>query len=440
MERIGRYDIQRELGRGCAGVVYQAFDPRVRREVAVKTIELPQGLTEAARAEVGERFLREAQAAGNLSHPSIVSIHDADEDLDTGKPFIVMEFVEGGNLRDRLETGPMERSAVAELGRTMADALATAHRAGIVHRDIKPANILLPASGGPAKLADFGVAHLDGSELTRSGATVGSPAYMAPEQVAGREVDGRSDLFSLAAVLYEALTGAKPFPGNDLPAVLYAVVHTDPVPPSRIRSGLPVAVDRFFRKALAKTPESRFQDAKDFRNGLDAAFLDRPPAPATAPAPPAGPGVSFKRPRSRPWWLLPAMLPLLAIVWHFAGGGAGAKLQVRVHSIVEAGRLDLLVDGKKVWSRKLDAPAPETKRRKLMRKLLRTGQQRFQREIGVGKGRHTVTARLWDRTAGARFEDSKEIEFGERTVHRVQVFAGGPFGKEITLVASPGSP
>ena len=249
-------------------MVYQAFDPRVRREVAVKTIELPQGLTEAARAEVGERFLREAQAAGNLSHPSIVSIHDADEDLDTGKPFIVMEFVEGGNLKDRLETGPMERSAVAELGRRMADALGAAHRAGIVHRDIKPANILLPASGGPAKLADFGVAHLDGSELTRSGATVGSPAYMAPEQVAGREVDGRSDLFSLAAVLYEALTGAKPFPGNDLPAVLYAVVHTDPVPPSRIRSGLTVAVDRFFRKALAKNPESRFQDAKDFRNGL----------------------------------------------------------------------------------------------------------------------------------------------------------------------------
>jgi len=460
MENIGRYTVQRELGRGCMGVVYLAFDPRVRRQVAVKTIELPGGLDAVAQAEFRERFLREAQAAGNLSHPSIVTIYDADEDPNTGKPFIVMEYVEGGSLRDSLQqNGAMQPAEVLALGHAMAGALGAAHKAGIIHRDIKPANLLMPPEGGLAQLADFGVARLDGSELTRSGATVGSPAYMAPEQVSGRQVDGRSDLFSLAAVLYETLTGEKPFQGADLTSVLYAVAHTDPRPPTSMRPGLPAGVDRFFRKALAKKSEDRYQDAAQFREGLDDQFRETPVVPAretgeatliesaglmeknaTSPtgnrSASEGPAnmhsaepATWRRFLRRPVVIAIAVLFLFWLI--FSGGDATLKLEAR--SAVEKGKLTVYVDGDKVWSTKLRAPLENGKSKKLMRKWLRVGQEQFDASINISSGKHTVSARMVDDKTDQSYEDSVVIEVQEDAVQGIKVVAGGPFGSELTI-------
>jgi predicted Ser/Thr protein kinase len=452
METIGRYTVQRELGRGCMGVVYLAFDPRVRRQVAVKTIELPAGLDAAAQAEFRERFLREAQAAGNLSHPSIVTIYDADEDPVSGKPFIVMEYVEGGSLRESLQqNGAMEPAAVLALGHAMAGALGAAHKAGIIHRDIKPANLLMPKEDGLAKLADFGVARLDGSELTRSGATVGSPAYMAPEQVAGRQVDRLSDMFSLAAVLYETLTGEKPFQGADLTSVLYAVAHTDPLPPTSVRPGLPAGVDRFFRKALAKKPEDRYQDAARFREALDDQFREAPVVPAqelgeatlvegagqmekhsVSPAgssPVSVEAGTWRRFLRRPIVMVAAVLFLLWII--FSGGDATLKLEAR--SAVEKGKLTVYVDGDKVWSTKLRAPLDDGKSKKIMRKWLRVGQEQFDTSIDISSGKHTVSARMVDDKTDQSYEDSVVIEVQEDAVQGIKVIAGGPFGSELTI-------
>ena len=267
--RIGRYEIERELGRGAMGVVYLATDPRVKRRVAIKTWHLPEGLRAGQREEFRERFLREAQAAGALNHPAIVTVYDADDDPATGTPFIAMEYVEGRSLAEILSAeGMLDPATAFDQAATVAGALEQAHAAGIVHRDIKPANLLVPAGAASVKVADFGVARMASSELTQTGISLGSPAYMSPEQVQGRPADGRSDLFSLAVVLYESLCGERPFKGDGLTALAYAVVHEAPVPISRRRAGLPKGIDAFFDRALAKKPEGRFLDAAAFREAV----------------------------------------------------------------------------------------------------------------------------------------------------------------------------
>ena len=181
MAKIGRYDIERELGRGAMGVVYLARDPHLHRQVAVKTYALPDGISEEMAKEFHERFLREARAAASLSHPGLVAVYDAGEDPARGLPYIAMEFVPGQSLKQRLETGErLDPAWVLAIGAVLSDALQVAHRAGIIHRDIKPANILIRAEDGAAKLADFGVARLKSSDLTQSGAALGSPGYMSP--------------------------------------------------------------------------------------------------------------------------------------------------------------------------------------------------------------------------------------------------------------------
>jgi tRNA A-37 threonylcarbamoyl transferase component Bud32 len=273
VQQIGRYRVESEVGRGAMGVVYLAHDPRVRRRLALKTYRIPEGLPPERQKEFQERFLREAQTAGSLDHPAIVTIYDAGEDPVSGVPFIAMEYVQGRNLHDLLGTcGPLPLSQACSLADTVAAGLHAAHSAGIIHRDIKPANILIREGDGAVKLADFGVARPPTSELTSAGQSLGSPAYMSPEQIRGGRVDGRSDLFSLAVVLYEALTGRRPFVGEDLASLGYAVVHTTPLPVTRCGQDLPTALDGFFTRALAKTPEARFQDGDSFRRALSEAL------------------------------------------------------------------------------------------------------------------------------------------------------------------------
>jgi Protein kinase domain len=269
MSSIGRYLIDRELGRGAMGVVYLATDPQLHRQVAVKTCALPDGLSEEQVALFRERFLREARAAASLSHPGIVTVYDAGEDETLGLPYIAMEYVAGQTLRQRLEKGgSLDPAWVLSFGAVLADALLQAHRAGIVHRDIKPANILIRDGDGAVKLADFGVARLKASDLTQSGVPLGSPGYMSPEQVKGADLDGRSDLFSLAVVLYEALCGKRPFRGDELVSLAYSIAHETHVPLARQLEGCPAGLDQFFDRALSKDPDKRFPDGAAFRQAL----------------------------------------------------------------------------------------------------------------------------------------------------------------------------
>jgi serine/threonine-protein kinase len=266
---IGRYLIERELGRGAMGVVYLATDPQLHRQVAVKTCSLPDGVSEEQAALFHARFLREARAAASLSHPGIVTVYDAGEDEARGISYIAMEYVAGRTLRQRLESGErLDPAWVLSFGAGLADALHQAHRAGIVHRDIKPANILIRDGDGAVKLADFGVARLKASDLTQSGVPLGSPGYMSPEQVKGGELDGRSDLFSLAVVLYESLCGRRPFRGDELVSLAYSIAHETHVPLARQLEGCPAGLDRFFDRALAKDPGQRFPDGAAFRKAL----------------------------------------------------------------------------------------------------------------------------------------------------------------------------
>jgi serine/threonine protein kinase len=258
-ERFGRYEILAELGRGAMGVVYKARDPKINRVVAVKTVSLA-GQAPEEELEYRERFFREAEAAGRLSHPGIVTIFDVGEEPETRAPYIVMEFI-GGQSLDKLlsrhdDKLPLE--AALQLALELAEALDCAHGQGVVHRDLKPANILL-TDDGHAKIADFGVAKLNRAPHTPTGRAFGTPAYMSPEQLNGEEVDGRSDLFSLGVVLYTVLTGYRPFQGNSAVTVSFKVVNREPMPATLLDTELPQGLDYIIARAMAKNPAERYQ-------------------------------------------------------------------------------------------------------------------------------------------------------------------------------------
>lgn len=269
MERLGRYEIVQELGRGAMGVVYKARDPNIDRLVAIKVVS-PEASMEPDKAkDLRERFQREARAAGRLSHPNIVTIYDASEV--EGRAFIVMEFIEGKTLESLIDAGQVfTLQDIASIGDQVAQALDYAHQHGIVHRDIKPANIMVTASG-LVKVADFGIARIAGTSVTRTGLAVGTPSYMSPEQVAGHKVDGRSDQFSLAAMLYEMLSGEKPFPGDSLTTVLYRIMQKDPIPLHQVNPALPESIDATLRKGMAKNPADRYPRVADLGHELLAA-------------------------------------------------------------------------------------------------------------------------------------------------------------------------
>lgn len=265
VDRLGRYEIVEDLGRGAMGVVYRARDPLIDRSVAIKTIACT-GLSRDEVETFEGRFFREAQSAGRLNHPNIVTIHEVGRDGELA--YIVMELLEGNTLRSILDSGlVLTETQVVDIAAQVADGLAFAHANGVIHRDIKPANIVVLANG-TVKIADFGVALMPTGSSTLVGTVFGSPKYMSPEQVAGQTVDGRSDIFALGAVLYEMLTGVPPFQGDDLAAILHAVLNTKPPPPSARRRNLHPGFDRIVARAMAKDPAQRYQTAYEMADDL----------------------------------------------------------------------------------------------------------------------------------------------------------------------------
>jgi serine/threonine-protein kinase len=316
-QKLGKYEIRRELGSGAMGVVYEGWDSGIARRVAIKTVRRDQ-LDRAEAAEILTRFQREAQAAGRLSHPNIVAIYEYGEEAD-GTAFIAMEFIEGRELKDYFDAN--ERFALPETGQIMAQLLAAlghAHQNGIVHRDIKPANIIL-LKDGTLKVADFGIARIESSNLTQAGAVLGTPAYMSPEQFMGQTVDGRSDLFSAGVILYQFLTGDKPFTGT-LTTIMHKVLKEEPPAPSELNVQVPRPFDALIKQALAKRPEDRFQSAAEFSAAITAA-LDSKPADATVVdmtvadfTPPAAPVIEKAVAQPRPETPKPAAkLPMPAL-------------------------------------------------------------------------------------------------------------------------------
>ncbi len=262
---FGRYQVLEELGAGAMGVVYLCVDPRLARPVAVKVLKDSEFMTVQERDQFHARFRHEAEAAGRLNHPGIVQI------FDIGPSYIVMEYLEGRSLSGAIKAGALlsVREIVALVQR-VSDAIDYAHRHGIVHRDVKPANIML-LDNGAVKVLDFGVARLDSSNLTAVGTVVGSVRYMAPEQMMGEKVDGRADVFSLAAVSYELLTAKAPFPGKSITEVVSRVVHGNHVPPREVDPRLPETLNAVFARAFTPRPEGRYVLAMDFARDLQRA-------------------------------------------------------------------------------------------------------------------------------------------------------------------------
>ena len=391
--RIGRYEIQRLIGRGAMGVVYQAQDTVLRRTVALKTISIGFAVDEHGRRAFERRFLDEARAAAALAHPGIVVVYDFGSDPKEKLLYMALEFVRGKTLEDILAAGmPLDWEASLATAVRVAEALHHAHQHRIVHRDIKPANIMVlgaaeaAASAHPdpeqrrrrihagvaVKIMDFGIAKIDRIELSMAGQVFGSPAYMSPEQAQAQPVDARSDIFSLGAVLYELLTGKKAFGGSDLQTILMRVACEEPVPVSRLVAGVPPVVDLVLARALAKSRDERYPNAKAIAEDLEDVLDGRPPrhtrvaakGPATvASAPgiadtlvgheaarPAGAGVALSLPAGKTVSLQVVegaergrvyVLATPRLLIGRAGGGVGADVELqdpeasRTHAAVE---------------------------------------------------------------------------------------------------------
>jgi len=266
--KLGRYEIVEEIGKGAMGVVYLARDPLIGRLVALKTFRISYSFKDAELEQFRARFIREAQSAGILSHPNIVTIHDVVERGEEGLAFIAMEYVRGTNLKSVLQEPQRPTLTFAcEILTQIADGLDYAHSCKVIHRDIKPANILITADNR-AKITDFGIARLDTSNLTQEGQLLGTPNYMSPEQILGRDVDHRADIFSLGVVLYEMVTRHKPFQGENLTVVSHRIVYDQFTPLREYTDDLPPGTEQILAKALEKDPGRRYQRARDMADDL----------------------------------------------------------------------------------------------------------------------------------------------------------------------------
>jgi serine/threonine protein kinase len=274
VRQIGRYQILGELGRGAMGIVYKAQDPAIGRTIAIKSIRLEDLTDETERARLRERLFREAQSAGILSHPGIVTIYDIAEE--NGMAYIFMEFVNGPPLEQMLkhEVTP-DKETLLSIFRQTGAALDYAHKKGIVHRDIKPANIMIHEDG-TAKVTDFGVAKIISQQMTVAGMMMGTPSYMSPEQIQGGEITGAADQFSLAVIAYEVLTGEKPFVADYMPSLLFKIVREEAMAPRRLNPTLGIQVDEVLRRAMAKNPKERFESCAAFIAALSVASSDTP--------------------------------------------------------------------------------------------------------------------------------------------------------------------
>jgi serine/threonine-protein kinase len=274
IETLGKYEIRRPLGKGAMGTVYEGWDPIIARRVAIKTVRIPEsGGDDPETEEALARFRREAQAAGRLIHPNIVGVFDYGETGDMA--YIVMEYVDGLSVKSLLDKQErFELTAVARIMTDLLNGLQFSHDRGVVHRDIKPANIMLTGEG-QAKIADFGIARIESSSMTQAGTVLGTPAYMSPEQFMGQVVDARTDIYSSGVVLYQLLTGERPFEGG-MSAIMHKALNTEPPLPSQIAVTCPPVFDGVVRKAMAKRPEQRFASAAGFLEAVQAALAGKP--------------------------------------------------------------------------------------------------------------------------------------------------------------------
>ncbi|HEY2337553.1 MAG TPA: serine/threonine-protein kinase [Burkholderiales bacterium] len=292
--KFGRFEVQKELGKGAMGVVYLGKDPKIGREVAIKTMALAQEFEPDELAEVKERFFREAETAGRLSHPNIVTIYDTGEEHDFC--YIAMELLKGGDLAPYVKQAnllPVEKS-VSIVARA-AEALGYAHKQSVVHRDVKPANMMYHPETDTLKLTDFGIARLTDSSKTKTGMVLGTPSYMSPEQLAGKKIEGRSDLFSLAVSLYQMLCGKLPFEGESMAQLMFKIANEAPTDILAVNPNVPPALVTFLDKALSKNPDERFQTGEEFAGALRAALsASAAPAQAAKAAAAGGSGVDIE--------------------------------------------------------------------------------------------------------------------------------------------------
>jgi serine/threonine-protein kinase len=267
LPKLGRYQILGEIGKGAMGVVYRARDPMINREVALKVIPLAEEFDGYELEEARTKFFREAEMAGRLSHPHIVTIYDAGED--GGTAYIAMELLRGTHLVDYTSASRTLPAAIAiELVARLADALHYAHQNQVVHRDIKPANVMFDAPSGELKITDFGIARLTDSNRTKTGVVLGTPSFMSPEQLQGRVVTGSSDLFSLGITLYQLLTAQLPFRADSMPGLMLKIAQEPHTPARLVNPALPEGVDAFFDRALAKPPAERYPNGAAFALAL----------------------------------------------------------------------------------------------------------------------------------------------------------------------------
>jgi eukaryotic-like serine/threonine-protein kinase len=366
--KLGRYEILQPLGQGAMGCVYEARDPVIDRTVAVKTVGSLLLGSQAAE-EFLERFRREARAAGRLSHPNVVPVHDMGVDEATGTPFIVMEYVDGVSLATVLKENPvLPLPQALELLEQVAAALDEAHRSGIVHRDVKPGNVFLDTRGR-VKVGDFGIARLPESDLTETGVRLGTPGYLPPEVLQGEKADARGDVFALGALAYQVLTGRRPFEGPTREAIAVQVLQSDPAEPRTLRPDLPAPVSELVMRALRRDPKGRPPHAGAFLEGLRATRPGPQPTLTTAAAVPA--------PRRR-------LLPWLAIAARLAAALCAAAFLVLKGPPGEATRA--APAGASAAPRATATPAPAPARPTARPALDETPRQERDGE-GPGKGR-----------------------------------------------------
>jgi tRNA A-37 threonylcarbamoyl transferase component Bud32 len=264
---LGRYEIDHELGRGAMGTVYVGHDPRIGRTVAIKTMALTEEFEDRQVDEVRRRFFQEAETAGRLNHPNIVTIYDVGEEHDLA--YIAMDCIKGESLDKHIRPDELlPLKDVFSIGAMVADALDYAHGQKVVHRDVKPANIIYDQVSGQLKVTDFGIACLTDNSKTRTGTVLGSPFYMSPEQISGQRVDGRSDLFSLGVTLYQLMSGKLPFEADSLTTLMYKIANDKPVPIRKVRGDLPACVTRLINKALQKDPQERYSSGNDMAEAI----------------------------------------------------------------------------------------------------------------------------------------------------------------------------
>ena len=276
--KLGRYEIVAEIGKGAMGTVYKAVDPLLERTVALKTVSVPAG--DPKMLEYEARFYQEAKAAGSLNHPNIVTVYDVGKSGNV--PFLAMEYLEGSELNEIMRhCNPLPPAHAVEIAVQVADALAYAHDRGVVHRDVKPANIMV-VRDGLVKITDFGIARMRSSDRAAETYLAGSPRYMSPEQVLRKRAEEPSDIFSLGVVLYEMLTGAPPFSGADLNAIMFQIVNREPPPVSAVSGALPRLLESIVSKALAKEPDTRYPTARELASELRACRTAMQAAPTLA--------------------------------------------------------------------------------------------------------------------------------------------------------------